>query len=220
MNALEIITAAYESCNRLSPGETLSADDAAFGLRRLNLLVDEMSAVNGFLFKNTLTSAVQTGHITLGSGAWSAINPGDEIVSATANNLAISPISLKQFNELYQPDITGMPSVWAQDGFNTVRIWPVPAGHTIKLQTRSGASEFADYETDYITPDGYKSALSAALAVRIAPSVMANIPASLLSAERKAMGAINKYDPMILNVESYMNTRARVGGLSRFNAGY
>lgn len=51
--ALDIIIDAYERCNRLSPGETLSADDAAFGLRRLNLLVDELSAHPLFLFKDT-----------------------------------------------------------------------------------------------------------------------------------------------------------------------
>ena len=69
MQALAIIIDAYERCNRLSPGETLGADDAAFGFRRLNLLVDEMSASNTFLFKSVLTSAAQAGAITLGAGA-------------------------------------------------------------------------------------------------------------------------------------------------------
>ena len=78
MRAIDIITDAYERCNRLSPGETLSADDAAFGLRRLNLLIDELSAQPLFLFKDTLTSAAQTGNITLGVGAWAAIAAGME----------------------------------------------------------------------------------------------------------------------------------------------
>ena len=208
MNALEIITDAYERCNRLSPGETLSADDAAFGLRRLNLLVDEMSALNAFLFKSTLTSAAQSGHITLGAGAWVGINSGDEIVSATALNLALAPITMRQYNEIYQPTVTGTPSVYAQDGASTVYLWPVPTGQVVKLQTRSGVSVFADLSTDYTMPDGYRSALGAGLAVRIAPNILGNLPASLVRAESKAMGAINKYEPAILGVNSFTGTRA------------
>ena len=100
--AIEIITDAYERCNRLSPGETLSADDAAFGFRRLNLLVDEMSGQNGFLFRSVLTSAAASGVITLGVGAWAAISPSDEVVSATANNLVLSPITMRQYIEDYR----------------------------------------------------------------------------------------------------------------------
>jgi hypothetical protein len=221
MNALDIITAAYEACNRLSPGESLNADDAARGFKRLNLLIDEMAGTNAFLYKNNLTSAVQSGPITLGAGAWAAIGVGDNIFSVTANNLALSRITMQQYNEIYQPTLTGLPSVWAQDGDATIYLWPIPAGHTIKLQTRSAASEFADLNTtDYTLPAGYESALGAALAVRLAPTVLGSIPSYLLAAEKRLMGNINKYEPAIVNVESFTNTRARVGGLTRFNAGY
>ena len=219
MKALSIIIDAYERCNRLSPGEVLNDDDAAFGLRRLNLLIDELSADNGFLYKNNLTSAVQTGAITLGVGAWAGINPGDEIVSATANNLTLAPASMQQYNEIYQPNQTGQPSIYVQDGHATVYLWPVPAGHTIKLQTRSAVSAFADQETDYILPDGYASALGAALAVRIAPSILGQIPAYLIKAEQKLMMGISKYEPAIVDVGSYTSC-GTLGGLARFNAGY
>lgn len=207
MQALAIITDAYERCNRLSPGETLNADDAAFGFRRLNLLVDEMSASNTFLFKSVLTSAAQAGAITLGAGAWLAIAPGDEIVSATANNLRLAPISMRQYNELSQPTTTGMPTVYAQDGLGTVYLWPVANGQTIKLQTRTGVAAFADQTTNYTMPDGYASALGAALAVRIAPSILGTIPPYLLKAEIKCMGAISRYEPAIIDVDSFTKAR-------------
>lgn len=104
--ALDIIIDAYERCNRLSPGETLSADDAAFGLRRLNLLVDELSAHPLFLFKDTLTSVAQTGNITLGAGAWSAIAAGTEIIGAACDSLPMLPITVQQYNEQYRPAVT------------------------------------------------------------------------------------------------------------------
>ena len=205
--AIEIITDAYERCNRLSPGETLSADDAAFGFRRLNLLVDEMSGQNGFLFRSVLTSAAASGVITLGVGAWLAISPGDEVVSATANNLVLSPVTMRQYNEIYQPGVTGIPAVYAHDGLSTLYLWPVPTGQTIKLLTRSPIAQFADQATDYKLPDGYSSALGAALAVRIAPSVLGNIPAYLIRTESVLMGNINKYEPAIIDMASFTGAR-------------
>lgn len=207
MQALAIITDAYERCNRLSPGETLNADDAAFGFRRLNLLVDEMAASNAFLFKSLLTSAAQAGAITLGAGAWAAIAPGDEIVSATANNQPLARITMQQYNEIYQPTATGFPTLFAQDGLGTVYLWPVATGQTIKLQTRVGVTAFADQTTDYTMPDGYAAALGAGLAVRIAPSILGVIPPYLLKAEARCMGNISRYEPAIVNVGSFTGTR-------------
>lgn len=203
ITALGIITDAMERCNRLSPGETLDADAAAFGFRRLNLLVDEMAAQGQFLFLNTLTSAAQTGNITLGVGSWAAIAPGDSIVSATANNLKLQPISMQQYNELYSPTNTGTPTVWAQDGLSTVYLYPVPTGQTIKLQTLSGVVAFSDQTTAYTVPDGYASGLGACLAVRIAPSIIGKVPPELIRAENAAMSNIWSYKPKILDVYAY-----------------
>lgn len=206
--ALDIIVDAYERCNRLSPGESLSADDAAFGLRRLNLLVDELSAQSLALFRDVLTSAAQTGSITLGAGSWAAIAPGSQIISAACDNLPMMQITMQQYNEQYRPFVTGTPSVYAPDGFSTIFLWPTPTGQTITLQTRSTVSEFADQTTDYTIPDGWANALGAALAVRIAPNILGQMPSSLLAAEAKAMGAVDKYEPAIVDVAGYSGARA------------
>ena len=207
MNALEIINDAYEKCNRLTPGEPLSADDAAFALRKLNLLVDELSSQNLFLFHEQLTSNAQSGSITLGTGLWASVDPGSEIVSATANNLALSPITMRQYNEIYQPTVTGVPSVWANDGLSTIYLWPVPTGQTVKLQTRKSVGAFADLTTEYTAPSGYKSALGAGLAVRIAPTICGGVTPDMRSAERSTMDNINHYDPAINNVTSFTGGR-------------
>ncbi len=204
--AISIIRDAYERLNRLSPGETLSAEDADFGLRRLNLLVDELSASTAYLYLSQLVSAPQTGHITLGVGAWAAIAPGDVVVSATADNIAMSPITMQQFNELYSPTSQGRPAVWAQDGAATVYLWPVPAGQTIKLQTRETISEFADQFTDYALPVGWAAALGASLAVRMAPSLLGRLPPELIRAEKVALENLRHYEPAVVNVD---------GGISR-----
>lgn len=204
--ALDIIIDAYERCNRLSPGETLSADDAAFGFRRLGLLVDGLSAQSLCLFRDVLTSATQTGSITLGAGSWAAIAPGSQIISAACDNLPVRQITMQRYNEQCRPFVTGTPSVYAPDGFSTIFLWPIPTGQTITLQTRSTVSEFADQTTDYTLPDGWANALGAALAVRIAPNILGQLPQSLVRAEEKALGAVDKYEPAIVDGPSFQST--------------
>jgi hypothetical protein len=206
--ALSIIEDAYEWLNRLSPGETLGPDEAAKGLRRLNLLVDKLSAKQQFLFHDLLTSAAQTGNITLGVTPWNDIAPGAKIISATADNQAMAPISMQQYNQLWAPTSTGIPNVWAQDGLSTVFLYPAPTGQTIKLQTRIGVSAFADQTTEYTMPPGYKSALGIALAVKLAPIVLGRLPPELLREETSAMDGIKNYNPAILNVYSFSNPYA------------
>jgi len=206
--AISIINNAYKRCNRLSPGETLGPDESAFGFDELNLIVDELSAEQEFLFKDILTSAAQSTHITLGTGSWAAVAPGSVIISATADNLWMSPITMTQYNELYAPTTTGIPNVWAHDGLSTVFLYPVPTGQTIKLQTRVGVTSFADQTTDYTMPPGYKSALGAFLAVQLAPTVLGRVPPDLVRAETKAALSIKKYDPKILDVNPYSQPRA------------
>lgn len=207
LRALDIITSAYKRMNRLSPGEVLIDDDSAYALPVLNELVDELTAQNEFLFLQVLTSAAQSGPITLGQGAWSSVSPGDEVVSMTADNLPLNKLTMQQYNELYQPTATGRPTVWASDGLNTIYLWPVPTGQVIKMQTRGSVTAFADLTTSYTAPDGWKAALSAGLAVRIAPAVIGRLPPELVRAEKQTMSAVNRYEPAIIGVDSYTKPR-------------
>ena len=207
MKSLDIIQDAYERLNRLSPGETLDADTAAFGLRRLNLLVDEMTAQQQFLFQDVIVSAPQTGNITLAAGAWAAIASGNDVISAAANGLPLAQITMQQYNQIFDPTTTGIPTVYAPDGLATIYLWPVPNGQALRLQYRVGAAMFADYTTDYSMPAGYKAALGAALAVRLAPSVIGKVSPDLLRAESKCMGAIDAYPPALIDVGSYSRSR-------------
>ncbi len=213
--ALTIITSAYARCNRLSPGETLNADDAAFGFLRLNEFVDELSAQNQFSFHGVITSAAQTGNVTLGAGSWAAIAPGTEIISATASNIPMSPITLRQYNELYKPADTSVPVVWAFDGLSTVFMYPTPSGQTVSLQTRTTVTQFADLTTDYVLPAGWLAALGAGLAVRIAPNILGQVPASLIRAEAKCMGAVDGYEFAAVDVDSFAQAFPTAGSILR-----
>lgn len=202
ITAQGIIEDAHERCNRLSPGESLGGDDLARGLRRLNLLVDELSAQNLFLFQSVTASAAQSGAIVLGLGDWDTIAPGSQIVGASCNGVPLSPITAQQYGEIAAPGTVGTPSLYAPDGLDTVHLYPVPSGQTVTLQTRQGVTTFTSLDAEYLMPPGYASALGAALAVRIAPAIMGSIPQYLLTAEAQAMRRISRYEPAILDQRS------------------
>lgn len=211
MRALDVIIDAYERCNRLSPGETLAADDAAFGFRKLNLLIDEMSASPAFLFRSVITSAAQTGAITLGTGAWAAIAPGTPIVSMTVSDWPIEPVTMQEFNFVYQSGTVGEPRFYAPDGLSTVNLYPVPNGQIIAMQTRVTASVFADQTTQYTVPRGYEAYLGAALAVRIAPALIGRLPSELVRSETACKISVTRLDPAIIH-SSYARTGNIING--------
>lgn len=197
--AVEIITDAYQRLNRLSPGETLNADDAAFGFTRLNLLVDELAAQRPFLFKALQTSAAQTGNITLATGNWAAIPSGAEIISVTQDGVTVTRMTMQQYNQSYDVTTSGTPSVYAHDGAAAVYFIPVPNGQTIKIMTQTGVATFADQTTEYTLAPGYKNYLGAALAVRLASPILGKLPIELLRAEKASMKGLTTHEPMILD---------------------
>ena len=200
MKALPIIVAAYSRLNVLSPGEALSAEDAAYGLDQLNELVDELSAPGSFLFQDVRTSASQTGSITLGSGSWVAIAPGSEIVSAACAGLALAPLTTAQYLALPTPATTGTPRTYTYDGMSSVLLYPVPAGQTVSLETRRGVQAFADQNTtDYILAPGYRALLVASLAVRLAPNTVGDPPRSLVDSERRMRHVLRSSQPAVID---------------------
>lgn len=215
MKAVDLITDAYVRCNRLSPGESVSGDDLDFAFARLNILADELSAKSQFIYHEFIVSAAQTGHITLGAGAWASIAPGIMVDSVTANGFPISPISITQYNAIFDLTTQGQPQYYAQDGFSTIFLWPVATGQTMRLQSSNSVSAFADLTTNYTLPPGYAAYLGAALAVRIAPNIIGKLPPELVRAELSCAKALTTVTPPIVNVTSY--TGGTVGGTGILN---
>lgn len=217
MFALDIIQSSFERCNRLSPGETLGADEAAFGFRRLNELVDELSAQDSFLYQSIFTTATVTGaSITLGTGSWAQISPGSQIISGEAAAFPMAPITMEQYGQIYDNTLAGLPRVYAPDGLATVFLYPVPTAVVVKFQIRIGVSSFADQNTTvYSVPAGWKAALSAALAVRIAPNIIGAVTPALERAEKKLMDSVDRADPKILDVLSYTSQPRNSGSILR-----
>lgn len=207
--ATEIVTDAMRWLNRLSPGETLNADDLNFGFERLNVIVDKLSANRTFLFRQVITSAAQTGNITLGAGSWSAVPYGSHIVSVSVDGEEIARITPEQYAGEYDTTTSGSPSMWAQDGGANLYFVPVPDGQTIKTAHRVAVAEFADVTTDYDMPPGWKAYLGAALAVSLAPTFNPAALVALVREKKEAEKAVSWVEPAIADTLSYHLPRHR-----------
>jgi hypothetical protein len=206
MNAREIIQDALEWLNRLSPGETLDADTAAFCMRRLNTLVDERSAEALFLYQDLKTTASQTGHITLGAGSWAAIPVGAEIIAMGASDgYGLLPMPLTEYITLADPTTSGDATTYTYDHKATIYLYPVPTSQTLTIQTRAGVTAFADLDTEYTATPGTKASLGVSLAIRCAPTLLGSVPAPLVRAEKRATMAIQRPMPAVLHNDGFQS---------------
>ena len=191
--ARSIITGALTfGLNRLSPGESLDADDAARCLDALNHIADELNGNKSFLFREILTqsSAITGASAALGV-AWPTLAPGDEIQGATVQytggmDVRLDPLTMGQYAVISLKTIASLPQYFAHDGLATVYFYPACTGQTVTLRTRQVVSDFADLDTDYSMPKGYKAALSSLLAEKMAPTMIGGITPSVAQAAQKA----------------------------------
>ena len=217
--ARSIISAALSHhLNRLSPGEALDADVAALALDSLNFVSDEWNGSKAFLFRELLTtsSAISSATGTLGS-TWAGLSSGDEILGATVAysatlDVPLEPLTMSQYAEISIKALSTYPAYYAHDGAVSVYLYPVPTGQTITLRTRQVVADFVDLDTDYAMPRGYKAALAAALAERLAPVMLGGISPAVAAASKAARARIGAQaiNPAIINGRAYAGPVARI----------
>lgn len=195
------------SLNRLSPGESADADTLSIALGALNQVVDEWNGSKSFLFRTIITSSaspVSASTGTLGT-TWTGISPGDEILGVTyllnGMDYPMAQLTMRQYHEqVHDKTEVSEPEFWAHDGLATVYFYPVPNSKTIKIRTRAVVSEFADVDTDYSMPVGFKSALTDCVAEKLAFVMLGGVPPNLVQAARAARNRIAAQvcDPAII----------------------
>lgn len=187
-----ITTALTVHLNRLAAGETLDNDVANLCLSGLNDVVDEFNGGKSFLFREVLTtsSAITGASAQLGV-AWPSLVSGDEILGATVQysaglDVPLDEMSMAEYANIGIKNVAAIPRVYAFDGAATVYLYPAAAGQTVTLRTRQVVQDFADLDTDYTMPKGYRSALAALLAERMGNSLVGGIKADVAAAAAAA----------------------------------
>lgn len=192
--AREIITTALSvHLNRLTPGETLDADVGAFCLDALNDIADEWSGSGTVLWRESMfASASLSGtSVDLATG-WPTLNVGADILGATYNNgygdFLIKPATMQEYHELVRVKslVSGVPRLWAFDGQTTMYFYPGLVAIPVTLRVKAGVSYFADLDTVYVMPKGYKAGLSAVVAERVAMALVGGVSAQVARASNMA----------------------------------
>lgn len=179
--------------NKLSPGEALDDDTGAVCLRALNSVADEFNGSGAVLFREVLTSGTVAGQSAAIDVVWQLL-PGVRIlgatVGATGDEQPLEALTLAQYAEVVDKTISGTPSCYAHDGFNTVYFYPAPVSETVTLRTREYVSDFADLDTDYGMPAGFKAAFSALLAERVAEALTGKVSVAVRNDAKAARSRI------------------------------
>lgn len=167
--------------NKLSPGETLDADVAAVCLSTLGLIVDEINAVGNLLWREATydSTAISAVSGTLGVD-WPTLAPGINILGATVRysaspnlDVEMDPLTVAQYSAIAIKTVGGIPTMYCYDGYETVYLYPKPStARVVTLRARQQATAFADLDTDYGMPNGFRSYFAALLAERMAPSLL------------------------------------------------
>lgn len=186
--------------NRLAPGETEDAELFATCLRALNDIADAWNGEESFLFRTVLTASaapISGVSATLGSN-WPTLAPGLHIdgasitVSPGTEQGIAGPLTMEQYQAIIQKATSGQPQAFAYDGAATVYFYPAATGQTVTLRTREALTEFADLDTDYVMPKGYRSALAACVAETLAPAMLGGVPPAIMVAARAARNRIGR----------------------------
>ncbi len=170
--------------NRLSPGETLDPDTGASCLVALNMICDEFNGSGSFLFRDIMTqsTAISAASAALGT-AWASLTPGTQLLDAIHNDTdgdeVLTWMPFEQYQAIFDKTTASDPEYWSWDGYATVYFYPVPTSALISLRTRQVFSDFADLDTDYGMPSGYKAAFSDLLAEKVANQFVGQIPAKV-----------------------------------------
>jgi hypothetical protein len=183
VTALQLIEAAMSKLRKLAAGETVSAEDADLGLRRLNSLMTYLENEGMFNYTTTRTVATlpaSTTSRTIGAAQQIAMVRPVEILKGSYSRLnsidyPLTPVSEQEYNAISLKSSVGSvaPVVCFYDGgtpTGNVYFWPTAATAVeLHLITPAPGGEAVDTTTVYNFPPGYQRMVENNLALELAP---------------------------------------------------
>ncbi len=188
ITATTIITSALDLIGAYGVGESLSADDAASGLRRLNAMMSSWAIqpqTIPVIRREVFDVVANQSTYTIGSGAdfntsrpsmltnaallLNTSSPAIEIPIAILTDDMYAAIAIKTQTNVQFTSIYYNPT-FTTSGWGTIFLWPVPttAANDVVIYRPEQLSEFTNLTAQYQVPNGYEEALSYNLAARLA----------------------------------------------------
>jgi hypothetical protein len=183
VTALQLIEAGLSKIGILGAGETVSAEDAAIGLLRLNSLIDALENENmfGYTTADTVfTLPANTTSRTIGPAQQIDLTRPVKILPGSFSRLAnidypLSPVSEPEYNAISLKSSVGSiaPKLCFYDGgtpTGTVYFWPTAqTAVEVHLITPESGGVATDLTTSYVFPPGYQRYIENALGIELAP---------------------------------------------------
>lgn len=222
--AQDLIKDALKELGVMGVADALDADVGAFGLGKLNRILDNLNAEKAGLYAEqiaafTLTPALQPHTIGASGATWTATAP----VAILGANLILSggsrePITVRDaawWLSLSDPTLSGdptdlryEPSPWPK---GSVYLWPVPStAYQVELYTRIPLAAMV-LTTTFAMPPGYQDAITLTLAEDLAGPMGTQIAPDLRRkafAARARIQANNARTPALSTVDAGMPSRS------------
>jgi hypothetical protein len=181
---LDLIKDAMIEINLLALGQEPSGEDASYGLRKLNRLMDTLTARKVFVYAHLFTQ-----YTTVASRAVHTIGPGGDfdvtagrpirIVSAAwvLDNDVNTPVDVQDADWWSQQSIPSQTSTIPTDLYyepefplGKVSLWPIPTvAGTLQLETESLLTQFTALTQAFAMPPGYWDLITYALSISLVP---------------------------------------------------
>jgi hypothetical protein len=173
MKARNLIEDAMLMAGRKALGTALDGDTLAYGLRRLNQLIDEWQAQGLYIpFTTEVIQAITGSPVTIGATG-TVIAPMPAFVRDTSFfrigglDFPLEWIDIAEFNRIPLKAIDTYP-VYASyvpgDTLGNLYFYPRPTNYELHLYIDDVLPAFVDYDTDYSLQKGYHNALTYTLA--------------------------------------------------------
>jgi hypothetical protein len=221
--ALDVITMAMQEANITAAGETLSADDAAFGLRKLNRLLDSANAerlniftvnfANYMLIPNHAPHTIgPTGNsptpnfICVGTRPTKIVG-ASLIINTSTPNYTI-PLNIQDADWWQAQRVQGLATSYPTDLYyepdwpnGSCFFWPVPTtAWPVQLETWTNLLALPTLQTTFTLPPGYEDAITYTLAETLEPA-FGKAPNPMLSGlalkARARIKSLNAQSPRI-----------------------
>lgn len=174
----DIVNDAMYACGALGASETVSADDAALVLRRLNRMLDSWSTVKELCFETffdsfPMVAGTQSYSTTL-SSAGRPLEVNEMRVTLNNVDYPIEIVGDAEWSRIPYKLVQALPyKCWIDTGFpnTTYNFYPIPEqAYTCYVGQRRPLTNTIALATTLSFPPGYEKALVDSLAVDIAPS--------------------------------------------------
>jgi len=207
-DALTIIKDAMLDLAVLGSGKTPTTNEQTDCLRKLNDMLDSWSLSSILVPFRTQVSHTLTGaqSYTIGSGGDINTTRPTYIESAYVKHQIIDyPVRVirdrAEYDRIEQKSIIGIPRVIYYEPslpLGKVFIWYVgDASYTLYMNVRGQLAQFPDTSTDVDIAPGYKRAMSANLAIEIAPMFEVTVSQELVKKASESLSMIKRLNRQV-----------------------